>query len=142
MPSGHGDWTVSDGGCGGGPAIGAVTALVVAVFALAALVAAVVAFVLAHAVVLAWGFGGVGFVVAAGDWLAWRYLTVCYWNPAAAVQARRQAVVSARTAQVTQVVVHRHVIEYAEAPPAIENPHPLVTAAVLAAARETEEIPR
>jgi hypothetical protein len=133
MPSGHGNWTVSNDGCGGGDAPFLLVAAVVIV-ALAAAVAAVVAFVFAHAVILAWGLAGAGAVLTAGIWLVHRYLTVCYW--AAAVPQRPAP------KQVTSVIVHRHVFEYAPAPAAIENQPQVIQAAVIAAALEAEEVPR
>jgi hypothetical protein len=133
MPSGHGNWTVSNDGCGGADAPFLLVASVVVV-ALAAAVLAVVAFVVAHAVVLAWGLAGIGVVLTVGTWLVHRYLTVCYW--AAAVPSRPPP------PPITTVFVHRHVIEYAPAPAAIENQRQVVQAAVIAAALETQEVPK
>jgi hypothetical protein len=134
MPSGHGNWTVSNDGCGGeGPAVLAV--IVAAVIALAAVaVMAVVEFAVANAVILALGCAGIVVVVTVSTWVLLRWFTVGYWESAPPVRRREPA-------QAITTVVHRHVIEYA--PAAIEAPkQQIVTAAVLAAALQTEEIPR
>jgi hypothetical protein len=135
MPSGHGNWTVSNDGCGGeGPAVLAV--IIAGVIALAAVaVMAVVEFAVANAVILALGCAGIAVVVTVSTWVLRRWFTVMCWNPG---PAPRRPV---RQAVTTVVHVHRHVIEYA--PAAIEAPkQQIVTAAVLAAALQTEEIPR
>jgi hypothetical protein len=130
MPSGHGNWTVSNDGCGGGA--DAAVGLAIVVAAVVAAVAAVVAFALAHAAILAFGLGAICVVLTASTWALKRWCTVLYWNPAA-MRRPRQAIAAT-------TVIHRHVIEYA--PAAIQNPNPVVTAAVIAAAAECEEIPR
>jgi hypothetical protein len=131
MPSGHGNWTVSDDGCGG---IGAAAIIAIVAAAVIAAVAAVVAFALAHAAILAFGLAAICVVLTASTWALKRWCTVLYWNPAAMRRRPQQALTT------TTVVIHRHVIEYA--PSAIQNPNAVVTAAVIATGRETEEIPR
>jgi hypothetical protein len=138
MPSGHGNWTVSNDGCGGGDGFEVAVVIVAACAAVVAAVSAVVWFVTAYAVALAACSAGAVVVLAVSTWLLRRYLTVLYYNPAALAEARARQ----KPKQVTTTMIHRHLIEYVPAPAAIENQNHVVTAAVLAAAHETEEIPR
>lgn len=101
---------------------------------LAVAVAAVAWWAAANAVALEAGALGIVVVLTVSIWVLRRWFTVMYWNPDAAPRPRA-ALPAAAT-----VVVHRHVVEYA--PAAIENPSPVITAAVMAAALEAEEVPR
>lgn len=126
--------TVSDDGSGAGLALAGIAAAVAAAFLIAAATAAVARFVLAYSVVLCAGAGVIAGVILAGVWVLRRWFTVVYFNPDA-MRARRAVPPRA------VVHLHRHVIEYAPAPAAIQNPPPL-PGAVIAAAIENEEIPR